>query len=176
MRVDLLTDTEAFAIERQLHGQPRLIWLIGCSTGLRVSDILRLQVYQLKKQRLSIKEQKTGKRRRLYIRRKIIEEVLQYQNENNLSDVDLLFNITRQGVWKAFKKAASLAGVQRNIGSHSMRKNYALAHIRKGFDLYDLKERLNHSHLSDTIGYITSNIDLGLDEKGKPRRKGRKRK
>lgn len=176
MRVDVLTAHEAQSILNVLHGQVRLIWLIGCSTGLRISDILSLRAYQLHKPRAYIKEQKTGKRRRLYIRRNVIKEVMLYQREYGITDKGRLFNISRQGVWIALKKAASKAGVRRNIGSHTMRKYYAVSHIEKGYDLHDLQARLNHSHLSDTIGYITSNENLGLDEKGKPRRKGKKRK
>ena len=95
--------------------------------------------------------------------------------EKGLVGMDNLFDVSRQSVWKAFKKAANRAEINTNIGTHTMRKTYSKKYIEKGHNLLELQQRLNHSKIIDTIGYITSNSDLGLDNTGRKKtKKGRK--
>lgn len=174
MRVDLLYPEECAAIEGALKGQFKVIWIIGLSTGLRISDILRLKPQDFARDRFYIREQKTGKLRRVYVRKKVRKVVRDFATSRSISDSDYLFKASRQAVWCGFKRAAHRAEINKNVGTHSMRKSYSLAHIRKGYDISDLQSRLNHSRLGDTIGYITSNEALGIDETGHKRRKTRK--
>ena len=170
MRVDLLYPEECAAIERALRGQYKVIWVIGLSTGLRISDILRLRTSDFEKDRFYIREQKTGKLRRIYVRKRTRKAVHEYlQNRTNVSS-DKLFSVSRQAVWESFKRAGRRAEISKNIGTHTMRKSYSVGHIGKGFDIADLQRRLNHSRMSDTIGYITPYSALGLDEHGRKRR------
>ena len=174
MRVDLLYPDECAAIERALKGQFRVIWIIGLSTGLRISDILMLKPQNFKGDRFYIREKKTGKLRRVYVRKKVKKVVEDFAASRSINDNDYLFSASRQAVWCGFKRAAHRAEIKKNIGTHSMRKSYSIAHIRKGYDISDLQSRLNHSRLGDTIGYITSNEALGIDETGHKCRKTKK--
>lgn len=174
MRVDLLYPEECAAIERALRGQYKLIWIIGLSTGLRISDILRLKSSDFEKERFYIKEQKTGKWRRVYVRKRTRKAVHEYLQTRSSVSTDRLFSVSRQAVWESFKRAGRRAEISKNIGTHTMRKSYSVGHIGKGFDITDLQRRLNHSRISDTIGYVTPNSALGLDEYGRKRRTKRK--
>lgn len=174
MRVDLLYPEECAAIERALKGQYKTIWIIGLSTGLRISDILRLRLSDFEKDRFYIKEKKTGKLRRVYVRKRTRKAVNDYIQTRSSVCSDKLFSVSRQAVWESFKRAGRRAEIHKNIGTHTMRKSYSVGHLRKGFDLDDLQHRLNHSKVCDTIGYITSNSALGLDEYGRKRRTKRK--
>lgn len=175
MRVDILTREECERIRGTLRGHFRLIWDVGSTTGLRVSDILRLRACDFQKERIYVKEQKTGKLRRVYLRKNVREEVNEYIRANGIKPHSQVFAISRQIVWNSFKRAAKRAGIKKNIGSHSMRKVYSVQHIEKGYDISDLKERLNHSKLVDTIGYLTPNEALGLDEYGRKQNKRAKK-
>ena len=175
IRVDYLSKEQRKAVADRLQGQYLIIWEIGCSTGLRISDILCLTVRQLTRQYTWVTERKTHKRRRIYIQQNIRSRVAEYAAKHDLQPDSKIFTVSRQTVWKHLKRAAELENICTNVGTHTMRKTYSRAYINKGYSLDDLHERLNHTHLSDTIGYITSNQQLGLDSKGKQKKRGKKR-
>ena len=65
-------------------------------------------------------------------------------------------HITRQAVWKAFKKAAKEAGEQSNIGTHSMRKNKAWKVFTETNSIKEARKALNHDNSNCIIYYIWS--------------------
>lgn len=134
-----------------------------------------MTVEQLTRAYSWVRERKTHKRRRIYIQQNIRSQVAEYAARHDLQPNSKIFSVSRQTVWKHIKKAADIEGISTNVGTHTMRKTYSRAYIDKGYSLDDLHERLNHTHLSDTIGYITSNKQLGLDSAGKQRKRGKKR-
>lgn len=136
-----------------------LIWEIGNATGIRITDIITLKVRQLKIEKPTIREKKTGKSKRIRIpsktRRRLLEltrgekpEDFIFQGKNGKTG-----HLTRQAVFKAYKKAAIRAGTERNIGTHTMRKNYALKQFHRGGLVY-VKNKLNHDNLSETALYL----------------------
>lgn len=159
MRVDILNDNQIKELCKKLKLPHSLIWEIGYTTGLRISDILSMKVKQFYKPNAYVKEKKTGKTRRVYLRKAIREKAIQYAEKNKKTQNERLFKVSRQAVWKAFKRAS--VGINRNVGTHSMRKSYSKKYLKR-HNIYELKKRLNHSILNDTIGYITTNEDLGL--------------
>lgn len=175
MRVDNLTPEQVQAVTERLTGQYKIIWEIGTTTGIRISDILRLKVRQFKHSDAYITEKKTGKHRRIYLQKRIRAEATKRAERLNLSDNQLMFDRSRQQVWRVFKTAGKRAGINTNIGTHTMRKSYSKAYLKKGHTIRELQDRLNHDKLYDTLGYLTTNKELGLDEQGKPRKRGRKK-
>lgn len=91
----------------------------------------------------------------------------------NLSKNDLMFDRSRQQVWRVIKAAGRKAQIKTNIGTHTMRKTYSKEYIAKGYTVDELQEKLNHKNRNDTLGYLTTNKDLGLDEYGKPKKRKR---
>lgn len=135
------------------------IWEIGNSSGLRISDIITLKVEQLYVEKPTIKEQKTGKSKRIYIPKKTRLALLAHckecgRDEYVFKSKSKTGHITRQAVFKAFKKAGQQANVKNNVGTHTMRKNYALKQFSKEHDLKFVQDKLNHAHLSDTVLYL----------------------
>ena len=65
LRTDQEIDDFLWAVSQARYGERnRMIVLVGINTGLRMSDILRLKVGQVRgKDRVMIMEQKTGKKR-----------------------------------------------------------------------------------------------------------------
>lgn len=164
MRVDILTKAEANNIKNAIRSEEtKIIWTIGITTGLRISDILNLKVGQIQQEKTVITEQKTGKKRRIYIR-KPIRLWAKTKIKNGKKPQEKAFKLTREQVWKNIKHATEIAGISKNIGTHSMRKTYA-AYYAKKHTLLELQERLNHSKLADTIGYTISNDKI--KKKGK---------
>lgn len=170
MRVDILSKADAARVREYIRAPDiLLIWDIGTSTGLRISDILQLTAKQLTKPDAYIKEQKTGKIRRIYVRKSIRRKVSALM-QAGLPPDGKVFSVSRCQVWRDIKDAARRAGVQTNVGTHTMRKTYAKAYACK-HGIAALQQRLNHDKIADTLGYITSNTDLGLDERGRRKKK-----
>ena len=133
-----------------------LIWEIGCSVGLRISDILNLSVKQILKKKFYIKEIKMGKKKHVYIRQNILFEFGKHVKENKLNLNDKAFPVSRKNVWYVFKNNASKMGIKKNIGTHTMRHTYAMAYCKK-HNLKSLQKKLNHDSIMDTISYTLEN-------------------
>lgn len=157
-------DTE---LEKALKGIMLHIYIIGAHNGLRISDVLRLRVQHIRTYRPTIREQKTGKAKRLYIPTQLRQQLIAATKDKSPSDwlfpspTDPTKPISRQAVYKAFKAAERKRGGKRHIGTHTMRKNYAQKLLRKGASLKRIQTKLNHRYLSDTLRYVT---DKSLDE------------
>lgn len=150
-------------LDKYLKSPYTEIWQIGCATGLRISDIISLKVSQIKTEKPTIHEQKTGKPKRIYIPRKVRTELIKMcagksDNEFVFSSKSKTGHLTRQAVFKAFKKASKTAQTKKNIGTHSMRKNYALKQFQKEHNLRYVQTKLNHDNMAETALYL-------LDEK-----------
>lgn len=151
--------THNITFSDKLKEPHRTIYEIGTSNGLRVSDIISLKKDCLKVEKPTIREQKTGKSKRLYFPKKTKKKLIEYAG---VSTNDFIFfsptsksgHISRQAVFKAFKKAAKEANVDVNIATHTMRKNYAYKYFGKCKNLPKLQKKLNHSNPSETALYL----------------------
>ena len=151
---------------RRLSYKHELICRIGLSTGLRISDILRLKIGHVKIEKPTIKEMKTGKSKRIYIPRKLRQELIEYHARNSHNEYIFYSesksgHISRQAVWKAFKRASESLKLKDNIAPHSTRKSYACKLLKKGKNYTYIKDKLNHNNVTDTLLYV---LDL-LSEK-----------
>ena len=154
--IDKKNEREMF--ERRLNYNFRLVYQIGCATGLRVTDILCMEKKILEKKEPTIREKKTGKSKRIYIPKKLKNELIEFSKNNDRyifeSKASKTGHITRQAVWKHYKKVAKAMNIQINIGTHTMRKNKVYQLMQKGKSLKYIKNELNHTNLSDTLLYM----------------------
>lgn len=152
------TEHEEKFINR-LDTKYRLIYQIGATTGLRISDIVKLKKSILDIKEPTIKEQKTGKSKRFYLPVKLRRALAEWCSCNQSEYIFPSANansghISRQAVFKHFKNTANALGLMENIGTHTMRKNYALKLLKNGKQLKYIKNKLNHDNLSDTLLYL----------------------
>lgn len=162
MRVNRIDTKQENLFRNRLTYHYRLIYDIGCATGLRVSDIIRLKKDILSIKEPTIIEQKTGKSKRIYIPKKLREELEEYSKHNK----QFIFesrskngHISRQAVFKHFKRIAKIIEAKENIGTHTMRKNYACKLLKKGKEYKYIKNKLNHERLSDTLLYLIDGLE-----------------
>jgi len=161
MRVSKISKAKEDIFRKRLAYQYRLIYDIGCATGLRVTDIISLKKDVLSIKEPTITEQKTGKSKRIYIPKKLREELIEFSKDNRVyifQSKSRLGHLTRQAVFKHFKRIAEIVGTHENIGTHTMRKNYACKLLAKGKNFKYIKTKLNHERLSDTLLYLIDGI------------------
>ena len=137
----------------------RLLFVLGTNSGLRVSDMLNLNVSNLRnKTHIEIKEQKTSKFKKFPINdklKKLIQEFIK-----NKDDDEPLFlsqkqqRLDRSQVYGILNEACSAVGITVNIGTHSMRKSFGYHHYKQFKDVAMLQMILNHSNPKITLRYI----------------------
>lgn len=159
MRVYAIDEKKAREqFEKRLNYNFRLIYEVGCATGLRITDVLCLKKEILNKKEPTIREKKTGKSKRIYIPKKLRADLRAFSEHNDIyifeSKTSKTGHITRQAVWKHFKKVARDIGIEINIGTHTMRKNKVYSLMEKGKDYKYIKNELNHTCLADTLLYM----------------------
>lgn len=133
--------------------------MTGTYTGLRISDILRLKVKDVKdKKYIDIREKKTGKRNLIEINPTLRKVYKEYCFEMNLEDY--LFRksninkpISRTMAWKIMKEIGERFGVD-NLGTHTLRKTFGFHYYKQTGDIATLMQMFNHSKESITLKYI----------------------
>lgn len=138
-----------------------LLFTMGINTGLRISDLLRLKVIDVKgKSHVELKEQKTGKIKRFPLLGNLQSMIDEYIRGK--SDYDYLFKsrngenkpITRVMAYMIINQAAKKADITDNIGTHTLRKTFGYHHYQTFHDVAILQYLLNHSSPSITLRYI----------------------
>lgn len=142
----------------------RLALEVSLATGLRISDVLSIrtqQVRETKDYRLRIREQKTGKYRRVYVGQDLAERMLQsagkiFVFENRL---DVKKHRTRQAVFKDLRRIAAMFRIKEHVSPHSCRKVFAVDfYHRCGENLSRVQKLLNHENEAVTMLYALADV------------------
>lgn len=158
-----------------------LLFILGINVGLRISDILKLKLYDLVKPNkktvkdyVIITEKKTNKTKKFYIGdivAKVIESYLKEYPELGLDSYVFRSRkgdnsaITRQQAYRILNNAAEAVGlIERDsstniiiageIGTHTLRKTFGYHAYNNGTSLELLMDIFNHSSKSQTLRYI----------------------
>ena len=161
----------AYRKREELAKRDILLFLFGINTGLRVSDIVKLKVKNVRHEHsFIIYEGKTEKRRVVNIsmlKREIEEYTKDMNDEDYLfpSQRDKSFLSTTQ-VYRILRDAGKYVG-REDIGTHTMRKTFGYHHYQRYKDVAILQEIFNHSSPSITMRYIgitEDDINKTLDD------------
>lgn len=154
----LLEDMK-WSLKRHCEERDYILFLVGINTGLRVSDLLRLKIKDIKgKKKIVVKEGKTQKPRTIQLTN-IYDELNEYIK--TLEGTEWLFpsrkgnlSISRVHAYRQLNKASAMVDVVDGIGTHTMRKTFGYWHYKQFKDVAELQTILNHSHPSITLKYI----------------------
>ncbi|MBU8906881.1 site-specific integrase [Desertibacillus haloalkaliphilus] len=157
--------------EYLLHRSYRdyFLFTFGINSGLRISDILPLRVMDVvHTEHLRIRENKTGKTRKIKMTSSLRTEIDKYTRA--MADSDYLFPsrkgdrpITRVQAWHIINKAAKAANIEGAIGTHTLRKTFGYHFYQQHKDVALLQQIFGHSSPSVTLRYIGINDDM-MDE------------
>ncbi|GAH70010.1 unnamed protein product, partial [marine sediment metagenome] len=120
---------------RQKNPRDYLLFVFGINSGLRIGDILSLKLTDIKdgqgnlKDHLDIREQKTGKTRRVFFNKQIKEALNFYLEKTGIFDLDqYLFvsekskknrPITRIRAYQLINKWCRDIGIKHKVGGHT---------------------------------------------------------
>lgn len=147
-----------------------LMFLTGINSGMRVSDIVKLNVNDVRnsngtmKEHITIIEKKTKKLKKFPLCNNLLVEMEKYTR--NMEQGEYLFKsrkkvnnpITTTQAYRIIVNAGLNVGIK-NIGTHTMRKTFGYHHYKKFKDIALLQEIFNHSSPSITLRYIGINQD-----------------
>lgn len=136
-----------------------LLFTIGTNCGLRISDIVALNVGDVSnKTHIQIIEKKTKKFKKFPINEKLksmIEEFTKGKRaEEALFTTTFKNRMDRFGAYYILKTACKAVNLQEKIGTHTMRKTFGYHHYKKFKDVAMLQKIFNHSNSTITLRYI----------------------
>ena len=136
-----------------------LLFTIGTNCGLRISDILRLNVGDVKsKTYIRITEKKTGKFKKFPINSKLKPMFEEYTKGKNLNEplftTKFKNRLERVAAYKIINAACKDAGLEERVGSHTLRKTFGYHHYQKFKDVVLLQKIFNHYSPEITLRYI----------------------
>ena len=180
--------------QKQIAYRNKMLFLIGINLGIRASDLCYLRYnffmnddgtfkdsYKLQPK----KTKKTGKFVTLHFNQTVKKAISDYIEEYPIQDMnEYIFksrkgdgSITEKSLWKIIVDVAAEAGIERNVGSHTLRKTFGYWVWHNAEDknkaLVTLQVIYNHSSTATTAKYIGltddevssvfNSLDLGLD-------------
>lgn len=136
-----------------------VLFTLGTNSGLRISDILALNVGDVKgKSFIRIVEQKTGKPKKFPINIKLkpmFDEFTYGKNEDEPLFTTIFNNrMERTSAYRIINTACKTANIEAKIGTHSLRKTFGYHHYKKFKDVAMLQKIFNHSSPVVTLRYI----------------------
>lgn len=155
----------------------RLALQVSLATGLRIGDVLALRTDKMKR-RQTVREQKTGKSRRVYWPKELYDSMMAQAGrvfvfEGRLS---IYKSRTRDAVYKDLRRVARLYRVDgRAVGvhlsPHSARKLYAVQAYKRSGSLPYVKELLNHDDEAVTVLYAMADQLTAAQHRGRKKKK-----
>ena len=143
-----------------------IMFTIGVNTGLRISDLRGLRACDVNGTHISLREQKTGKKKRVLINDQLRVEIDRYMDDKNISGNGLLFPgrisgqpVSRVQAYRVISSAAREIGLA-EVGTHTMRKTFGYWHYQRYKDVAILQDIFNHSSPAITLRYIGITDDV----------------
>lgn len=137
----------------------RLALQASMVTGLRIGDVLSLRTDTMR-QRMTIVEHKTGKRRRVYWPRELLDAMLAQAGHIYVFEgrCNARQHRTRQAVYKDLRRVAEMYRIDgrkiaEHISPHSARKIYAVSMYHSHGSIAKVRELLQHSNEAVTMIY-----------------------
>ncbi|AKN01833.1 site-specific integrase (plasmid) [Salimicrobium jeotgali] len=135
-----------------------LLFLLGINTGLRISDLLRLQVSHVRdRDFFYLIEKKTGKKREVNVR--ALRSELGAYIAGKGADT-YLFSSQKGGMpistvqaYRILADAAAFVG-RDDVGTHTLRKTFGYHYYKATKDVAMLQDIFNHSSPKETKLYI----------------------
>lgn len=149
-------------MKKALHGRDLLLFTMGISFGLRISDLLTIKIGDIRgKDYYIVTEEKTKKKRKITINPEIKKQVAQLDGP----DDEYIFKsrkgknkpISRVQAYRILNEAAERAGIRDKIGgigTHSLRKTFGYQLYKKTNDIALVMMVLGHSSPGVTLNYI----------------------
>ncbi len=153
----------------------RMILELLYGSGLRISELLDLQLGDIEFEAGFIRVTGKGNKQRLvplggYAREAVEQYLATAPDKQAPGDINYLLHnrvgkrMSRVGLWKIIKKLVARAGITKPVSPHTLRHSFATHLLEGGADLRVVQEMLGHADISTTQVYTTIDRDYIIAE------------
>lgn len=145
---------------KTVHPKYHIMFMIGIYSGLRVSDILRLRIRDVRgKSEIKLREKKTGKEKLFPVNDELKRALAEYCRGKE--DYEFVVPsarakgkaVSREYAYRVIREAGEQFGLY-GLGTHTMRKTFGYHFYLQTKDIVLLMRILNHNDQSKTLRYI----------------------
>jgi len=153
---------EAPPIDEQYGSRDRAILEVVYGAGLRISELINLNLTDLNLKGGWVKVLGKGSKERIVpLGREACRWVRIYLRKRRIETTDKLSlfcnrygkRLSRQACWKIIKKYSQKAGITKKISPHTLRHSFATHLLSRDADLRFVQELLGHTNISTTQIY-----------------------
>ena len=134
------------------------------ATGMRVSELISLNVEDVNLPAGFVRCSSRGKERAIPLYPTAVKAISEYLNGvrpqmiASPNETALFVNMSgermsRQGFWKVIKHYQEKAGIKKDITPHTLRHSFAAHLLENGADIHALQEMLGHADITSTQIY-----------------------
>lgn len=155
---------EVQAVEKYLwlhNKRNHLIWLISVNTGLLLSEILNLNIGNVKNFNMLEYPDNSGMVKRVRLNNKVAKYLSMYLRRMGTQRINTpLFRgqkgrrLDRSQVQRFLKEAVKTVGIRSNVSISTMRRTFGRFHYLKYHDIVLLKHIFNQDTVAKTLKYI----------------------
>ncbi len=140
--------------------------LYGCGLQCMEARSVRLQDLDLDRKQLKVVQGKGRKDRYVPLSEHLIRGLIKYINAekpqeylfngqpNGQAGGDFDSRYSQRGVQWAVKHVAKVAGIKKEVHTHTLRHSYATHLLEDGMDIMTLKDLLGHQNIETTMEYL----------------------
>ncbi len=142
----------------------KLILTLLYSTGLRVSELIKLKIKTIDPEERTIRVRGKGEKDRIVIFDDATLSLINEYIEKRGVDNEYLFvnqrnnTLTSRYIQYMIKEYAKAAGIKRKVTPHVLRHSFATHLLKNGVDIRAIQQLLGHSNLSTT--QIYTSVDM----------------
>lgn len=134
----------------------RDLFLFGCYTALRFSDIMTLNKKNLKGEYLVIRQLKTG----LVVQVPLLHRSASIVKKYVAEDRDLIFPpISNQAANRCLKRIANMCAITCNVHFHLSRHSFGSLMAGTGMNPFSLSKLMGHSSIKTTMLYVNDTLE-----------------
>jgi site-specific recombinase XerD len=148
-------------LDAALPGRERTLLDVAYSTGLRLKELLGLQVRDIDSARmvLHVRHGKGQKQRFVPLSPRLLAALRAYWRECRpalwlFPGVQPLQPLTDGAVQRLCRRTARRAGLTKHVTPHTLRHSFATHLLEAGVDLLSVQALLGHSHFNTTAKYL----------------------
>lgn len=146
------------------------LFTLGINSGLRISDLLKLQISDVIdengkiRNRITLREKKTNKTKDFPISDVARKAITEYLKSRRFEHDEPFFlskkkhngkaSLQRDQAYKIINNAAREIGITDKIGTHTLRKTFGYHAYKSGVAIEVIQKLFNHSTPSITLRYI----------------------
>ena len=140
----------------------RLMFLFGCYTGMRFSDVVALKKENYKNGIIALKQVKTGVDLKISVHLQAKKIICKFWNKREENE-NIFPSIKNQTINRYLKKIGEMAKVEKKLHFHLARHTFGTTLLNSDVNAFVISQMMGHSKLSQTYSYTRVNTNKMKD-------------